>query len=60
MMPWLAATHGNLEALHEHNENPEASTRYALEKGNIQFKSLNFIRGWSIQDAIILLDEVQD
>ena len=60
MMPWLAAIHDNLEALHEYDDNPEASIRFALEKGNIQFKSLNFIRGRSIQDAIILLDESQN
>jgi Predicted ATPase related to phosphate starvation-inducible protein PhoH len=30
------------------------------KKGNIQFKSLNFIRGRSIQDAMILLDESQN
>lgn len=60
MMPWLAAIHDNLEALHEHDDNPDASIRFALEKGNIQFKSLNFIRGRSIQDAIILLDESQN
>jgi len=60
MMPWLAAIHDNLDALHEHDDNPEASIRFALEKGNIQFKSLNFIRGRSIQDAIILLDESQN
>ena len=60
MMPWLAAIHDNLEALHEHDDNPEASIRFALEKGNIQFKSLNFIRGRSIQDAMILLDESQN
>ncbi len=60
MMPWLAAIHDNLEALHEQDDNPEASIRFALEKGNIQFKSLNFIRGRSIQDAIILLDESQN
>ena len=35
MMPWLAAIHDNLEALHEHDDNPEASIRFALEKGNI-------------------------
>ena len=60
MMPWLAAIHDNLDALHEHDDNPEASIRFALEKGNIQFKSLNFIRGRSIQHAIILLDESQN
>ena len=32
MMPWLAAIHDNLEALHEYDDNPEASIRFALEK----------------------------
>lgn len=60
MMPWLAAIHDNLEALHKQDDNPEASIRFALDKGNLQFKSLNFIRGRSIQDAIILVDESQN
>ncbi|MGB0733617.1 MAG: PhoH family protein, partial [Pontibacterium sp.] len=60
MTPWLSAIHDNLEAMHEYDERPQASVKYAIEKANIQFKSLNFIRGRSIQDAIVLIDEVQN
>ena len=60
MTPWLSAIHDNLEAMHEGDDQPQSSVRYAIEKGNIQFKSLNFIRGRSIQDAIVLIDEAQN
>ncbi|MDI3324420.1 PhoH family protein [Pontibacterium granulatum] len=60
MTPWLSAIHDNLEAMHEHDERPQSSVKYAIEKANIQFKSLNFIRGRSIQDALVLIDEAQN
>ncbi|MBY4677883.1 PhoH family protein [Marinobacterium arenosum] len=60
MTPWLSSIHDNLEAMHEHDERPQSSVKYAIEKANIQFKSLNFIRGRSIQDAIVLIDEAQN
>ncbi|MCV6590544.1 MAG: PhoH family protein [Marinobacterium sp.] len=60
MTPWLSAIHDNLEAMHEHDDRPQSSIRYAIEQANIQFKSLNFIRGRSIQDAVVLIDEAQN
>ncbi|WP_027857090.1 PhoH family protein [Marinobacterium jannaschii] len=60
MTPWLSSIHDNLEAMHEHDERPQSSVKYAIEKANIQFKSLNFIRGRSIQDAVLLIDEAQN
>ncbi|MBE9397501.1 PhoH family protein [Pontibacterium sp. N1Y112] len=60
MTPWLSAIHDNLEAMHEQDERPQSSVKYAIEKANIQFKSLNFIRGRSIQDALVLIDEAQN
>ncbi|MEH6627378.1 MAG: PhoH family protein [Motiliproteus sp.] len=60
MTPWLAAIHDNLEAMHEGDEQPQSSIKYTIEKANIQFKSLNFIRGRSIQDALVLIDETQN
>lgn len=60
MTPWLAAIHDNLEAMHEHDEQPQSSIKYTIEKANIQFKSLNFVRGRSIQDALVLVDEAQN
>lgn len=60
MTPWLSAINDNLEAMHEADERPQSSVKYAIEKANIQFKSLNFIRGRSIQNAIVLIDESQN
>lgn len=60
MTPWMSAISDNLEAMHEQDERPQSSVKYALEKANIQFKSLNFIRGRSIQNAVVLIDESQN
>lgn len=60
MMPWLAAVTDTLEALHKHDHCTEGSLRYICDKANIQFKSINFMRGRSIQNAFVLLDECQN
>ena len=60
MAPWLAAITDSLEVLHKHDENVKGSMNYIMEKANIQFKSVNFMRGRSIQNAIVILDESQN
>ena len=60
MAPWLAAITDSLEVLHKTDEHPHASVQYIMDKANIQFKSVNFMRGRSIQNAIVLLDECQN
>lgn len=60
MAPWLAAFTDSLEVLHGNDESPDASINYIRDKANIQFKSVNFMRGRSIQNAIVLLDECQN
>ncbi len=60
MAPWLAAITDSLEVLHKTDEHPHASVSYIMEKANIQFKSVNFMRGRSIQNAIVILDECQN
>ncbi|MBY6064868.1 PhoH family protein [Pseudidiomarina sediminum] len=60
MAPWLAAITDSLEVLHKHDESMDSSMNYIMDKANIQFKSLNFMRGRSIQNAIVLLDESQN
>ncbi len=59
MAPWLAAFDDNLEILHGWDESPFGSIEYVKEKANIQFKSLNFMRGRSFNNAFIILDEAQ-
>lgn len=60
MAPWLAAITDSLEVLHKQDENMNGSLNYIMDKANIQFKSVNFMRGRSIQNAFVLLDECQN
>ena len=60
MAPWLAAITDSLEVLHQQDESLSGSLDYIMEKANIQFKSVNFMRGRSIQNALVLLDECQN
>ena len=60
MEPWLGAITDNLEALHMDDENTHGSIDYILQKVPLQFKSLNYIRGRSFQQSLILIDECQN
>ncbi len=59
MAPWLAAFDDNLEVLHANDEHAKSSIEYIKERANIQFKSLNFMRGRSFNNAYIIIDEAQ-
>ncbi len=59
MAPWLAAFDDNLEILHGTDESCHGSIDYVKERANIQFKSLNFMRGRSFNNAYIIIDESQ-
>ncbi len=59
MAPWLAAFEDNLEVLHGNDESVASSIDYVKQKANIQFKSLNFMRGRSFNNAFIIIDESQ-
>lgn len=59
MAPWLAAFDDNLEILHGSDESCTGSIDYVKERANIQFKSLNFMRGRSFNNAYIIIDEAQ-
>jgi PhoH-like ATPase len=60
MAPWLAAIGDTMEVLHKNDEDPKSSIKYATEKSNMQFKSVNFMRGRSINNAVVILDEIQN
>ncbi len=60
MLPWLASITDSLEVLHKNDENVKGSMNYIMEKANIQYKSVNFMRGRSIQNSIVILDESQN
>jgi len=60
MEPWLGAITDNLEALHWDDENSNSSIEYVMAKVPLMFKSLNYIRGRSFQQSLILIDESQN
>ena len=60
MAPWLSAITDSFEVLHQQDENMHGSLNYIMDKANLQFKSINFMRGRSIQNSIVLLDECQN
>jgi len=60
MMPWLASVTDTLEVLHKNDNCSASSVNYIMDKANIQFKSVNFMRGRSIQNSFVLLDECQN
>ena len=60
MEPWLGAITDNLEALHMDDESTHGSVDYILQRVPLQFKSLNYIRGRSFQQSLLLIDECQN
>lgn len=73
MMPWLAAftdtldvligpkdTEGNTDDKFNAKEGLEVSVNMIKEQARFQFKSLNFMRGRSIQRSFVILDEAQN
>lgn len=60
MEPWLGAIVDNLEALHQDDGASNGDIEYILEKLPIQFKSMNYMRGRSFQQSLIIIDECQN
>jgi PhoH-like ATPase len=60
MEPWLGAIVDNLEALHAEDESAKGSIEYILDRIPLQFKSMNFMRGRSFQQSLIIVDECQN
>ena len=57
MMPWLAPIQDNLQFL---MGDDKATLEMYMEKGHIEIEAMTFIRGRSISNAFIVIDEVQN
>ena len=57
MMPWLAPIQDNLQFL---MGDDRATLDLYMEKGKIEVEAMTFIRGRSISNAFIVIDEVQN
>lgn len=66
MSPWLAGCTDNMEIIARESKNKkfQPSNCIDMEEGNedafIQFKSMNFMRGRSINHKVLILDEFQN
>ena len=60
MAPWLGAFTDNLEALHAEDFDPNSSEQYVGAAMPLHFKSLNFVRGRSFQQTLLIVDEAQN
>lgn len=57
MMPWLAPVQDNLEFL---MSNDKEHLKMQMEAGKIQVEALTYIRGRSISNAFVIIDEAQN
>ena len=57
MLPWLAPIQDNLQFL---MGDDKATLELYIEKGQIEVEAMTFIRGRSISNAFIVIDEVQN
>ena len=57
MAPWLAPVKDNLEFL---MQNDKESLKIQVDSGKIQVEALTYIRGRSISNAFIIIDEAQN
>lgn len=59
--PWAGGAYDALEYMHRHDTNPAESIKHIIEdRQAVQFKALNFIRGRSFQNTILVIDEAQN
>lgn len=64
MGPWLGGVYDNLESLVRSEDSTKESRgitlEYLMDKINMQIKSLNYMKGCSFENTLIIIDEVQD
>lgn len=58
--PLLAGVLDSLYTLHRDDESPQGSMEYIIERAKIEFTSMAYMRGRSLADSIIIIDEAQN
>lgn len=58
--PWLGAIRDNIEVLYADADEGALESAVELTERHIQYRSINFMRGRSIQDSYFILDEAQN
>lgn len=60
VIPFCGPAIDALEYLHKDDANPQGSIEEIMKRNVIQFKALNFIRGRSFANTILIVDEAQN
>jgi PhoH-like ATPase len=60
VMPFCGAAIDALEYLHKDDANPQGSIEEIMKRNVFQFKALNFVRGRSFINTILIVDEFQN
>lgn len=60
VIPFCGAAVDALEYLHKDDANPQGSIEEIMKRNVLQFKALNFIRGRSFANTILIVDEFQN
>lgn len=60
VMPFCGAAIDALEYLHKDDVNPQSSIEEIMKRNVFQFKALNFVRGRSFINTILIVDEFQN
>lgn len=60
VIPFCGAAIDALEYLHKDDANPQGSIEEIMKRNVMQFKALNFIRGRSFINTILIVDEFQN
>ncbi|AMM43688.1 PhoH-like phosphate starvation-inducible [Pectobacterium phage vB_PcaM_CBB] len=60
VMPFCGAAIDALEYLHKDDANPQGSIEEIMKRNIFQFKALNFVRGRSFINTILIVDEFQN
>lgn len=60
VIPFCGAAIDALEFLHKDDANPQGSIEEIMKRNVIQFKALNFVRGRSFTNTILVVDEFQN
>lgn len=59
-MPLMGGITDALTSLHDDGKDSGAGKEYIIEKANIEFTSMAYFRGRSIDDAVLIIDEAQN
>lgn len=59
-LPLMAGVTDALQSMHDDDEDTMSSIEHIIEKANIEFTSMAYFRGRSLDNAVLVIDESQN